>query len=622
MSRILDHINEPSHIKELDKQELLTLAHEIRKELIQTISETGGHLGPNLGVVELTIALHNCFNSPKDQIIWDVGHQSYVHKILTGRRDMLKTIRQYNGLSGFPKRSESVHDVFDTGHSSTSISAALGFAATRDLKGENHHVIAVIGDGALSGGLSFEALNNASQMKKNFIVIVNDNQMSIAKNVGAISLYLDSIRTAHLYKEAKEDVQKVLRRIPKVGEGIIDVIRDFKDSIKQFVIPGMFFEEMGFTYLGPVDGHNFRQLTTTLNQAKNVEGPVLVHVLTQKGKGYSVAESHPECFHGTGPFNIKTGDPKTSSEKLTYSEAFGNKLVKLASEHKEIVAITAGMTSGTGLKTFSESYPKRFFDVGIAEQHALTFAAGIAASGYKPYVALYSSFLQRGYDQVVHDIATQNLNVTICVDRAGLVGADGETHQGVFDVSFLNHIPNMTILAPKSTKELELCLDFSAEYKDGPLVIRYPRGTDESLTQKAPKTIILGKAEQLKSGDHIAIMFIGSMYKRASELVDSLKDDGYDCSLINARFIKPFDKGLIKKLSKKHKHLIILEENVIIGGLGSEVLRYVNAEHIKIDVQVYGIDDQFITHGDRQSLLNDSGLSMTHIKKRILKNIQ
>ncbi|MDA3846736.1 MAG: 1-deoxy-D-xylulose-5-phosphate synthase [Vallitaleaceae bacterium] len=621
MSNLLDHIHEPADIKNLAKAEMRILAHEIRKELITTISVTGGHLGSNLGVVELTIALHKSFDSPKDQIIWDVGHQTYVHKILTGRRDALKTIRQYQGLSGFPKRSESVHDIFDTGHSSTSISAALGFAAARDIKGEDNYVVAVIGDGALSGGLAFEALNNAAHMKKNFIVVLNDNQMSIAKNVGAMSLYLDGIRTGNLYKEAKEDVQNVLKKIPRVGEGIIEVIRDLKDGIKQLVIPGMFFEEMGFTYLGPVDGHNLKQLTTTINQAKNVEGPVFIHVHTQKGKGYAIAEKHTECFHGTGPFDIKTGDQKSVSKHISYSKVFGDKLTSLAATNDKIVAITAGMTSGTGLNDFSVQYPERFFDVGIAEQHALTFSAGLSAAGFKPYVAIYSSFLQRGYDQVVHDIATQNLNVTICVDRAGLVGADGETHQGVFDVSFLNHIPNMTVIAPRCTQELELALDYSLTYTDGPLVIRYPRGSDSGHKGKKVSMLKHGKAEVLKNGNDIAVIFSGSMYQIAEKLVDELKAASYDCSLINIRFIKPLDRALIKKLAKKHKHIIVLEENAIIGGLGSEILRYISKEQLEMEVQIYGIDDYFVTHGDRIKLLKDCGLDVGQIKKNILKSI-
>ncbi len=618
MDRLLKEINQPGDLKKLDVDQLSQLAREIRRYLVEVVSNGGGHLSSNLGVVELSIALHYCFDSPKDKMIWDVGHQSYVHKILTGRREALKNIRKYNGISGFPKTQESQHDSFNTGHSSTSISAALGFASARDLLKQDNYVISIIGDGALTGGLAFEALNNASNLKSNFIVILNDNQMSISENVGGISLYLDSIRTAGFYHEVKEDVQKVLRRIPKYGEGVINAVRDVKDSVKQLFVPGMFFEEMGFTYLGPIEGHNIRQLITTLNQAKKVNGPTLIHINTTKGKGYKPAEAYPTKFHGTKPFEKSSGDIiGESSSKRGYSEVFGHKLKALASADKKIVAITAAMPEGTGLQEFSKRFPKRFFDVGIAEQHAVTFAAGIAMSGLKPFVPIYSTFLQRAYDQLLHDVCLQKLPVVFGVDRSGLVGEDGETHQGVFDTSYLNHMPNMTIMAPKNTYELEAMMDFAAEYTEGPIAIKYPRGNDELEDINEIESIEFGKAEYIINGKEIAIIAVGSMLHNALEVCNNLSQKKMTPTLINARFVKPVDTNMLLDIAKTHNVIAVIEENTVIGGYGSRILEIFANNKIQKNVLLCGIEDEFVSHGSRNELLNDCGLSIEKLTEKI-----
>lgn len=617
MSRMLDNIKEPKDLKKFKIDQLPLLAKEIRKYLVQVISENGGHLSPNLGTVELTIALHYCFNSPVDKIIWDVGHQSYVHKILTGRKEDFKTIRQYKGLSGFPKRDESPHDAFDAGHSSTSISAALGYSYARDLKNENNYVLSIIGDGALSGGLAFEALNNAARIPSNFIVILNDNQMSISKNVGAMSVYLDSIRTGHIYNGVKEDIQKVLRKIPKYGEEVINTVRDIKDSVKQLIIPGMFFEELGFTYLGPIDGHNIKQLIKTLNQAKKVDGPILVHINTIKGKGYKYAEKYPAKFHGVKPFEIKSGVVKRKANNKTYSEIFGESLINIASNNEKVVAITAAMPDGTGLTQYAKKFPQRFFDVGIAEQHAVTFAGGLAAAGLKPFVAVYSTFLQRAYDQIVHDICMQKLPVVFAIDRSGLVGADGETHQGVFDVSYLSHIPNLTLVAPKDGQELKTFMAYASNYDNGPIAIKYPRGTDVNIEINRHSPIDYGKSEIIFEGKEIAIIFVGSMYETAYEVYRNLEKDGKKPTLVNTRFIKPMDTDLFEKLANEHDYMIVIEENLITGGFGSEVIRLINEHQISCHVKIFGINDQYVEHGDRATLLDINGLSAHKIYHQI-----
>ncbi|PKM95870.1 MAG: 1-deoxy-D-xylulose-5-phosphate synthase [Firmicutes bacterium HGW-Firmicutes-1] len=619
MGKLLDKIQGPKDLKALQVEQLGNLSREIRKYLVEVVSEGGGHLSSNLGVVELTIALHYCFHSPVDKIIWDVGHQSYVHKILTGRKDALKTIRRLDGISGFPKTEESPHDAYNTGHSSTSISAALGFASARDLLNQKNYVIPIIGDGALTGGLAFEALNNAANLKSNFIVILNDNQMSISENVGGISLYLDSIRTASFYNEVKEDVQKVLRKIPKYGEGVINAVRDVKDSVKQLFIPGMFFEEMGFTYLGPIDGHNIKQVITTLNQAKKVDGPTLIHVNTVKGKGYKYAEAFPSKFHGTRPFIKESGDVKSESKGKSFSKTFGAALLDLAKDNSKIVAITAAMPEGTGLDEFAVKYPQRFFDVGIAEQHGVTFAGGLAMSGLKPFIAIYSSFLQRAYDQILHDICLQKLPVVFCVDRSGIVGEDGETHQGIFDTSFLGHIPNMTIMAPKNSVELVEMINLSALYYDGPISIKYPRGIDALEHFEDTVPVLFGKSETIYKGNQIGIISVGTMCKQALDVCDKLLEKGYSPTLVNARFIKPVDKECILELANNHEVLVVIEENVISGGYGVEVLQVASGV---CRVLLCGIEDTFVTHGSRDELLDQCGLSSEKLYDRIIDYIK
>lgn len=618
MGKLFNKINNPEDLKKLDENRLDYLAKEIREYLVNVVSETGGHLSSNLGVVELTIALHYIFNSPKDKLIWDVGHQSYVHKILTNRKDELKSIRQYNGLSGFPKKSESEHDVFETGHSSTSISAALGLAMARDINKEDNYIVSIIGDGALTGGMAFEALNNAANLKSNFIVILNDNQMSISKNVGGMALYLDSIRTKPAYMEIKEDVQKVLRKIPRFGEDVINAVRDVKDGIKQLFIPGMFFEELGFTYLGPIDGHNIKQLITTFNQAKRLDCPVLIHLKTIKGKGYKHAENNPSKFHGTKPFVSSSGKLKETSTNKSYSKYFGETLVNIAKDNSKVVAITAAMPEGTGLQDFAIKYKKRFFDVGIAEQHAVTFSAGLATSGLKPFVAIYSSFLQRAYDQLLHDICMQKLPVVFAIDRAGIVGQDGETHQGVYDISFLNHMPNMSIMAPKNGLELSMMVRYASDYYDGPIAIRYPRGSEaKNVAELNVNDIVYGKSEIIINEENIAIICVGSTLSIGLDTHNKLKEVGINSSVINARFIKPIDKELIRDLAKSHKVIITMEENSYIGGYGSEVIRFINDEKISAIVKSYGIEDKFIQHGKRNILLDLCGLNSEKICEEI-----
>lgn len=614
---VLEKIQIENDIKKLSEEELYLLANELRTFLIEKISITGGHLASNLGVVELTMALHLAFELPKDKIIWDVGHQSYTHKVLTGRKLGFDDLRKYGGMSGFPKRKESCCDAFDTGHSSTSISAGLGYVEAREILKEDYHVIAVIGDGSLTGGMAYEALNNAARLKSNFIIILNDNNMSISENVGGMSKYLDSLRTAEAYTGLKKGIEKALIKIPCGGEHIVTHIRKTKSSIKHLFVPGMFFEDMGITYLGPVDGHNLKELYRSINEAKKVNGPVLLHVLTKKGKGYLPAEQNSSKFHGTGPFNIATGQLKTKSEKDTYTDIFGKVMCSMGKTEPKLVAITAAMADGTGLLPFKKKYPERFFDVGIAEAHAVTFAAGLAAAGLKPVVCVYSSFLQRAYDQMIHDVCLQQLPVVFAIDRAGLVGSDGETHQGLFDLSFLSSIPNMTIVSPKNKWELADMLRFAINF-DGPIAIRYPRemAYDELEEFRAP--IEYGKAELLYEEDQIAILVVGHMMNTARKVRDELKQVGYSCSLLNSRFIKPIDEKVLEELAKDHKLFVTIEENMLNGGYGEKVLTYVEKADLNVHVLSFGIPDEYVEHGNVDVLRKEVMLDKETMVKKIM----
>ena len=581
---MLERIQKENDIKELNPDELDELAEEIREFLIEKISKTGGHLASNLGVVELTMAMHLVFDLPKDKIIWDVGHQAYTHKLLTGRKAGFDELRKYGGMSGFPKRKESACDAFDTGHSSTSISAGLGYVQARDIKGEDYSVISVIGDGSLTGGMAYEALNNASTLKTNFIIVLNDNNMSISENVGGMSKYLAGLRTADIYTGLKKGVTNALQKVPVMGEKMIEQLHRTKSSIKQLVVPGMFFEDMGITYLGPIPGHNLPLLCKAFHEAKRMDGPVLLHVVTKKGKGYEPAEQHPDKFHGIGPFQIETGEPETAKKKDTYTDVFGKVLCDEAKSHPEVVAITAAMADGTGLKRFRQMYPKRFFDVGIAEAHGVTFAAGLAAGGVRPVFAVYSSFLQRAYDQIIHDVALQNLPVVLAVDRAGLVGNDGETHQGIFDLSYLSSIPNMVVMSPKHKWELADMLRFALSY-NGPIAFRYPRGTAYDEYEEFREPILLGKSEMIYDESEIAILCVGHMFEDAVKVRERLKELGYPCTLVNARFVKPIDEDMVEQLSKRHRLLVTIEENVQTGGYGEHVLEYVCRKDLGIDAE-------------------------------------
>lgn len=614
---VLKKINKENDIKKLSEKELERLPRAIRKFLIDNISKTGGHLASNLGVVELTMALHLSLNLPKDKIIWDVGHQAYTHKILTGRKEGFAELRKYGGMSGFPKRKESPCDSFDTGHSSTSISAGLGYVRGRDIQGEKYRVVSVIGDGSLTGGMAYEALNNAATLDKNFIIVLNDNHMSISPNVGGMSKYLDVIRTAPFYTGMKMGVERSLQKIPGAGAEIVNSIRKTKSSIKQLLVPGMFFEDMGITYLGPVDGHDMKALMRAFYEAKKVKGAVLVHVLTTKGKGYKPAEKEPSKFHGTGPFDVLTGQALGSSSQESYTDVFGRVLCEEAQKNKNVVAITAAMAGGTGLTEFSEQYPKRFFDVGIAEEHGVTFAAGLAASGLTPVIALYSSFLQRAYDQIIHDVCLQNLPVVFAVDRAGLVGNDGETHQGIFDTSFLSNIPNMTILAPKNKRELECMLPYAIGLKQ-PVALKYPRGVASTKFEKFQTDIIYGKSEVLYEEEQIAIIAVGHMMDTAGEVRQAVKEIGYECSLINARFIKPVDEEMLELISKDHKLIVTIEENILTGGYGNAVCNAVNSRKLKIKVVNLGIEDMYVEHGGIEELRKEVLLDKEAIVKRVI----
>ena len=613
---ILEQIKGPEDLKKLTSEELSQLAEEIRAFLIEKISHTGGHLASNLGVVELTIALFRTFDLPEDKIIWDVGHQSYTHKILSGRRMEFDELRQYGGLSGFPKRKESPYDSFDTGHSSTSISAGLGIAQGRDILGEDYKVVSVIGDGALTGGMAYEALNNAARMKKNFIIILNDNKMSISENVGGMSRYLGGLRTGAGYNDLKKNVADTLERIPVVGGRMIDKIKRTKNSIKQLFIPGMLFENMGITYLGPVDGHNIPALCKVLKEAQKLDHAVLVHVLTKKGKGYEPAEKNPAHFHGVSPFDIKTGKPLAEKKYPTYTDVFSKKLCQLGETHPELVAVTAAMPDGTGVAAFGKKFPDRFFDVGIAEAHAVTSAAGMAAAGLRPVVAVYSSFLQRGYDQILHDVCIQNLPVLFAVDRAGLVGSDGETHQGIFDYSYLTSIPNMSVAAPKNLWELRAMLDFAMDYK-APFAIRYPRGTAYRGLKEFMQPIAYGKGEMIYEEENIALLAVGSMVSTGEHVRAKLKEEGVSCTLANARFVKPFDKELVDRLAKNHRLIVTMEENVLQGGFGLPVTAYIHEHYPQVKVMNIALPDAYVEHGNVSVLRKGLGIDSDSIIRRL-----
>ena len=614
---LLERIEKENDIKELNMEELDQLAGEIREFLIQKISLTGGHLASNLGVVELTIAMHRVFTLPKDKMIWDVGHQSYTHKILTGRRAGFDALRKYGGMSGFPKRKESPCDAFDTGHSSTSISAGLGYVEARDLKGEEYSVISVIGDGAMTGGMAYEALNNAAHLKTNFIIVLNDNYMSISENVGGMSNYLAQLRTADFYTGLKKGVTNALHKIPTVGDHMIEQIRRTKSSIKQLVVPGMLFEDMGITYLGPIPGHDISMLCRAFREAKKVEGPVLLHVLTQKGKGYAPAEKDPSRFHGTGPFDISTGEPLQKASKDTYTDIFSKVICDIGKHDPNVAVITAAMADGTGLSAFARYFPKRFFDVGIAEGHGVTFAAGLAAGGMHPVFAVYSSFLQRGYDQLIHDVGLQNLPVVLAVDRAGLVGSDGETHQGIFDLSYLGGIPNMTVISPKNRWELADMLRFAVQF-DGPVAIRYPRGTAYDGYEKYRAPICYGKSEVIYEEEGIALISVGHMFEEAEKTRRAIKKIGYNCSLINARFVKPLDGEMIDEFSKTHRLIVTIEENILCGGFGERVSDYVLKNHIPVQVLKLALPDDYIEHGSVDLLRREVLLDADSMTKRIV----
>lgn len=618
MSKILDDFNDINAVKDMSIEELEIFSEEIRSFLIEKVSKTGGHLASNLGVVELTLSLYNVFDLDTDKIIWDVGHQSYVHKMLTGRKDKFDTLRNYGGLSGFPKSDESKYDVFGAGHSSTSISAAVGMARARDLKGEDYDVISVIGDGALTGGMAFEALNDVGFKKTKMIIVLNDNQMAISKNVGGLSKYLNSIRIDPTYNRIKKEINQTLIKIPSLGKGMVNSIQKFKDGIKQALVPGMLFEHMGIKYLGPIDGHDIKEVSKVLKLARVTDGPVIIHVITKKGKGYKFAEKEPHKFHGPGPFDPLTGE-LCGGSKESYSKAFGEQMVKLATENKNIVAITAAMREGAGLEAFSKKFSNRFFDVGIAEQHAVTMAAGMATQGIKPVFAVYSTFLQRAYDQIVHDVCLQKLPVIFAIDRAGIVGQDGETHQGVFDLSYLSHIPNMTIMAPKCISELKSMLIFAVR-QEYPIAIRYPRGGDTpNVKMNCIENIERGKWEKLFEGGKIAFIATGKMVQNAILVREKLIKLGVEATVINACFIKPIDKKLIFALVEKKYSIVTIEDNLIHGGLGSLVLEYVSTLEEKTKVINLGFKDEFITHGVVDTLYKLHKLDVDGIFESILK---
>ncbi len=616
---VLDKIQQENDIKKLTPGEIELLRQEIRDFLITKLSEVGGHLASNLGTVELTMALHLVFDLPQDKIIWDVGHQSYTHKILTGRKDCFDHLRQYGGISGFPKRSESACDCFDTGHSSTSISAGLGYAWARELTGEDYNVVSVIGDGALTGGMAYEAMNNAAALKKNFIIVLNDNNMSISENVGGMSSHLSHLRTSSNYTGLKEEVQNSLEKIPVYGDRIVSGIRKTKSSIKQMMIPGMIFEDMGIMYLGPVDGHNINAMMKVFSEAKQVQGPVLVHVLTKKGYGYRPAERHPSRFHGTAPFDIETGIPLNHG-KASYTDVFSTVMRKMGDRDEKLVAITAAMADGTGLKRFHNMFPERFFDVGIAEEHAVTFAAALAAGGMRPVFAVYSSFLQRGYDQILHDVCMQKLPVVFAIDRAGLVGSDGETHQGVFDISFLTSMPNMTLMAPKNKWELSDMLKYAIAF-DAPIALRYPRGEAYDGLQEYRQPVVLGKCEEIVAGSRVLLFALGSMVATAEEVRQLLLGHGIEATLVNARFAKPFDQEYLMQAMKDHSLIVTMEENVVTGGFGEQVACFLREQGYEGEVLPVAIPDAFVEHGNVNVLKQMLGMDAASVADRIIQQL-
>ena len=620
VSNLLQGINSPEDVKKLNIAQLGELAGEIRDFLISTVSKTGGHLASNLGAVELTLAIHSVFNTPNDKIVWDVGHQSYVHKVITGRKEKFDTLRQLGGISGFPKTNESPHDCFNTGHSSTSISAALGLAKARDIKKEKYSVAAVIGDGALTGGMAFEALNDAGRSPNNFIVILNDNEMSISKNVGGLSSYLSKISTEPFYFKVKEDIDVILNKIPAIGKTAAKALDRVKGTIKYMIIPWMIFEELGFKYLGPIDGHNIAELNKVLARAKTIKGPVFIHVCTHKGKGYTYAEESPQVFHGISPFEVETGEVLVNNGS-GYSGVFGKELVSLAEKDGKITAITAAMPQGTGLELFSQRFPERFFDVGIAEQHAVTFSAGLARNGLKPVVAIYSSFLQRSYDQILHDVALQKLHVVFAIDRAGLVGEDGETHQGLYDLSFLSHIPNMTILAPGDYSEFVRMLEYAVLEHNGPIAIRYPRGKGPEKLME-PEPLVLGQGVLVREGKDVTIAAVGNMVETSIKVADLLEKAGVSVELINSRFIKPLDQNLIINSAVKTKRIATIEDNSVMGGFGSNVLEMMNQKGINVRTRIFGFPDEFIKHGSRGDLLKKYKLDPESLAEEILKMVR
>ncbi len=613
---LLEKINKENDIKNIPQDQLPLLAEEIRTFLLEHLSKTGGHLASNLGAVELTMALHYVFSLPEDKIIWDVGHQSYTHKILTGRKDGFDHLRQLGGMSGFPKRSESPCDAYDTGHSSTSISAGVGYVCARELRQESYSVVSVIGDGALTGGMAYEAMNNASQLKKNFIIVLNDNEMSISENVGGISSYLSNMRTAEGYNELKMGVKKSLNKIPGIGPATVRRLHKTKDSIKRLIIPGMFFEDMGLTYLGPVNGHDCTRMIQILQEAKKVEGPVLVHVHTQKGRGYTPAVRHPARFHGTSAFDLEHGIPLKNSGKANYTDIFSTVMRKFGDREEKVVAVTAAMPDGTGLKRFRNMFPERFFDVGIAEEHAVTFAAGLALGGMIPVVAVYSSFLQRAVDQIIEDVCLQNLHVIFAVDRAGLVGSDGETHQGCFDLSYLSMIPNMTVMAPKNKWELSDMLKFAVNY-NGPIAVRYPRGEAYDGLEEHRDPIVKGRSERIFRGRGIALVAVGSMVKTGVEICEKMKEEGREITLVNARFVKPLDEKILDVLAQEHSLIVTMEENVKTGGFGEAAADYLRRTHPQVKVLTVALPDRFIEHGNPEKLKALAQIDAESIYRRI-----
>ena len=617
---LLEQICKENDIKKIRKEDWEQLAAEIREFLIEKISVTGGHLGSNLGAVELTMALHLALDMPEDKIIWDVGHQSYTHKLLTGRRDGFENLRKFGGMSGFPKRKESSCDAFDTGHSSTSISAGLGLVKARDIRGDKNTVVSVIGDGSLTGGMAYEAMNNAARLETNYIIVLNDNNMSISENVGGVSKYLNGIRTAENYLNLRDGIYHSLVK-KKNGDAVVELVRRVKSSFKHLVIPGMFFEDMGLTYLGPVDGHDIPAMVRVFNEAKKCKKAVLVHVMTQKGKGYEPAERHPARFHGAEPFDIETGVPKNKKTKANYTDVFSTVMIKLGQRNENVVAITAAMPDGTGLKRFRNVYPERFFDVGIAEQHAVTFAAGLAAGGLIPIVAIYSSFLQRAYDQILHDVCIQNLPVVFAIDRAGIVGSDGETHQGIFDLSYLSSIPNMHIMAPKNKWELSDMMKFAVKF-GAPIAVRYPRGEAYDGLAEYREPIVYGKSEMIFEEDTIALMAVGSMVKTAVTVRERLKEMGYSVTLVNGRFVKPIDTDMIEQLSKNHELLVTMEENVESGGFGEKVRTYVDERKWEMGVLSICVPDEYVEHGNVEILRKEIGIDADTIVKRIVEKMK